>query len=81
VWVGQIVEIYARGLVGGKIKPKVSIGGRLAEILQIGAAPGLAGVQQINVRIPEMRSTGWDVPIWLMDLDRPSQVVKIGVIE
>ncbi len=81
VWVGHVVEIYARGLVGGKIKPKVSIGGTLAEILHIGPAPGLAGVQQINVRIPELPSTGWDVPIWLMDLDRPSQVVKIGVIE
>lgn len=79
--VGDVVEIYARGLFGGKMKPKVSIGGRLAEVLYFGAAPGLDGIQQINVRIPERSVTGGEVPLWLLDLERPSRPVMIGVRE
>ncbi len=78
---GDVVEVYARGISSGLIAPRVSIGGKMAEVLYFGTAPGLDGVQQINVRIPEKCAPGADVPLWILDQERPSQVVKIGVRE
>lgn len=41
----------------------VQVGGLVAEVLYAGAAPGLAGVAQINVRIPLGTSDSNFVPI------------------
>ncbi|MBI3280141.1 MAG: SBBP repeat-containing protein, partial [Acidobacteria bacterium] len=35
-------------------RPVVDVGGRVAEILFIGLTPGLAGVAQANIRVPEL---------------------------
>ena len=44
---------------------KVTIGGQAGEILYAGAAPGLAAVMQVNVRVPTGIKTGSAVPIVL----------------
>jgi uncharacterized protein (TIGR03437 family) len=41
----------------------VTIGGKQAEILYAGAAPGLAGVMQINIRLPRGIDTSNSVPV------------------
>lgn len=47
---GDVVQIYASGLNGAA--PAVTIGGRSAEVLFAGRAPGFVGLWQVNVRIP-----------------------------
>ena len=46
-----------------KVKPRVTIGGVEAEVLFSGLTPGLAGVWQINVRVPNDAPLGANVPL------------------
>jgi uncharacterized protein (TIGR03437 family) len=70
---GEIIQVFLSGMgavtpvvVEGAISPAanvaaptaVTIGGRSAEILYNGLAPGLAGLYQLNVRVPQSTTPG-----------------------
>jgi large repetitive protein len=77
---GEPLAMYTTSLVeGGAVPPQVSVGGRLAEILYFGDAPGYPGYFQINFRVPDGISPGAAVSVGLTYLGRPSNGVTIAV--
>jgi hypothetical protein len=77
---GEALELYAMGLVqGSPVPPQVSVGGRLAEVLYFGEAPGYPGVSQINIRVPSDIEQRPDSRVWFKYLGRLSWPITIPV--
>jgi uncharacterized protein (TIGR03437 family) len=72
--------MYTTSLIqGGAIAPRVIIGGKLAEVVYFGDAPGYPGYSQVNVRVPGGVAPGSAVSVRLNYLNRPSNAVTIAV--
>jgi uncharacterized protein (TIGR03437 family) len=77
---GEVLSLYTVNLTeGGVIPPQVFIGGKSAEILYFGGAPGYPGFNQVNVRVPDGVAPGSAVPVRLTYLGRWSNPVTIAV--
>ena len=77
---GTALSMYTTSLIeGGVTPPQVAIGGRLAEVLDFGDAPGYPGYYQVNFRVPDGLPTGDAVPVRLTYIGRSSNEVTIAV--
>ena len=77
---GEALSMYTTSLFeGGVIPPQVAVGGKLADILYFGDAPGYPGYFQVNFRVPSGVAPGSAVPVRLSYIGRPSNAVTIGV--
>jgi len=77
---GEALSMYTNNLMDGAvIPPRVIVGGRLAEILYFGAAPGYPGYFQVNFQLPPGIAAGFAIPLHLSYLDRTSNSVTIDV--
>lgn len=77
---GDVLAMYTTSLFeGGVIPPQVAIGGRLAEILYFGDAPGYPGYYQVNFQVPNGVAPGSALSVRLSYLGRFSNEITIAV--
>lgn len=76
---GEAVEIYCTGL--GGMPASVTIGGRPAQVLFSGPAPGFAGLDQVNAVVPADAPVGAQVPVVIQAGGAASNTVMMAVRE
>jgi hypothetical protein len=76
---GDAVDVLCKGFgPDSPVMPQVAIGGRLARIVSMGDAPGVAGVKTLRVQVPQGVAAG-SVLVRLTYLDRSSNTVTMWV--
>ena len=76
---GEVLSMYMTSLAeGGVVPPQVSIGGKLAQVLFFGAAPGYPGYYQVNFLVPAAVPPGPAVAVRVTYIGRSSNEVTIG---
>ncbi len=76
---GETLAMYTSNLAeGGIVPPQVAVGGKLAEVLYFGGAPGYPGYYQVNFAEPNGVAPGPAIPVRLTYLGRFSNVVTMG---
>ena len=77
---GDILSMYTTNLSDSDvIPPRVIVGGRFAEVVYFGSAPGYPGYVQINFRVPAGVAPGPAVPVRVSYLSRTSNDVGMAV--
>src|SRR5262249_37750227 len=77
---GEALSMYTTSLADGSgITPQVIVGGRLAQVLYFGSAPGYPGYDQVNFVLPDGVPTGPAVSVRLRYIGRSSNAVTIAV--
>jgi len=77
---GEILSMYTTSLADGSFNaPRVAIGGRLAQVLYFGAAPGYPGYYQMNFVVADGVAPGPTISVRLTYLARSSNAVTIAV--
>jgi uncharacterized protein (TIGR03437 family) len=77
---GEALSMYTTSLADASvIRPQVIVGGRLAQVLYYGAAPGYPGYYQVNFVVPAGVPAGPAVSVRLTYIGRSSNPVTIGV--
>ncbi len=59
--------------------PEVLIGGRAAQVLFSGLAPGIVGLYQVNVTVPNDAPTGPDVEVAIRQSGVSSKISRLAV--
>jgi uncharacterized protein (TIGR03437 family) len=76
----EVLSMYTTSLAErGAIPPRVAVGGRLADVLYYGDAPGYPGYFQVNFRVPDGAAPGPAVAVRLMYLGRSTNQVTIAL--
>jgi hypothetical protein len=76
---GEALSMYTSLADGSEVPPQVIVGGRLAQLLYFGAAPGYPGYHQVNFVIPAGVPTGPAVSVRLTYIGRSSNAVTLAV--
>ncbi|MBV9743056.1 MAG: hypothetical protein JO099_04785 [Acidobacteriia bacterium] len=77
---GEALSMYTNHLIdSGIIPPQVAVGGRPAEVLYFGDAPGCPGYYQVNFRMPKGVAPAQDVAVRLIYVGRSSNEVTLSV--
>ena len=69
----------SQGLRSSRVRPRVIVDGREAEVQFAGPNAGFPGLDQINFVIPQATPRGREVQVWVEQLDRKSNVVSLPV--
>lgn len=59
--------------------PEVTIGGRAAQVLFSGLAPGIVGLYQVNVAVPNDAPTGPDVEVAIRQSGAASKISRLAI--
>jgi uncharacterized protein (TIGR03437 family) len=76
---GEIIILFGNGLGVEEQRPLIRIGGIPAEVLYAGAAPGFAGLDQINLRIPADAPASSAVPLTILTTEGASDTVELPI--
>jgi uncharacterized protein (TIGR03437 family) len=83
---GETIEFYGTGkgvrnpaILSPEVLPVARVGDGLARVQYFGPAPGIPGLDQINITIPAQAPAGAAVPVMLQFPDGPSNTVTIAI--